>query len=114
MVLDQYIGDYEEGRSPDWVRTISKPVVIFHPRNFMVSIMAFLAMLDINKDPSQCAMRWCKAASVSRCNIGISFKFTVLFTNTFLNRFGHQFSDTNMEARARGQVFSKSEIVCVT
>lgn len=60
MVLDRYVGEYEEGRSPDWVRTVSKPVVVFQPRTFMVDIMAFIAMVDINKNLSDRALRWCQ------------------------------------------------------
>jgi len=64
MVLDRYMGEYyEEGKSPDWIRTISNPVVIFHPRTFMVDIMAFLAMVDANKEISQRALHWCKFVS---------------------------------------------------
>jgi hypothetical protein len=65
MVLDQYMGDYEGGMRPDWIRTISQPVVIFHPRTFMVDIMAFLAMAPVNKELSQRALHWCKFVTIS-------------------------------------------------
>ena len=58
LVLDQYVGEYDEGRSPDWVQSISNPIVIFQPRTFMVDIMVYLAMLDINKELSCRALHW--------------------------------------------------------
>jgi hypothetical protein len=86
LVLDQYTGEHEEGRSPDWVQTITKPLVIFQPRTFMVDIVAFLAMVDINKELSHRALHWCqisKLVSVSPSSFQISF------TYNFLNRHRH-------------------------